>query len=110
MKRTLSLFRYTLLRTVAALFVFELLVGLLAYALLMHPVLDKRAQTFAQQLLQNSASLSTSVTRVSAAPLDAGPSYLPFIICWRNSLKVSQGKRLRCIDSPIQRRIIGCVG
>lgn len=78
MKRTLSLFRYTLLRTVAALFVFELLVGLLAYALLMHPVLDKRAQTFAQQLLQNSASLSTSVTRVSAAPLDAGPSYLPF--------------------------------
>jgi two-component system, OmpR family, osmolarity sensor histidine kinase EnvZ len=77
-KRTLSLFRYTLLRTVAALFVFELLVGVLAYALLLHPVLDKRAQSFAQQLLQNSASLPASVARASVAPPDGGRSYLPF--------------------------------
>ena len=78
MSHTPNLFRYTLLRTVAALFIFELLVGVLAYALLLHPVLDKRAQSFAQQLLQNSASLSTSVTRIKTAPPDAGRSYLPF--------------------------------
>lgn len=78
MSHTPNLFRYTLLRTVAALFILELLVGVLAYALLLHPVLDKRAQSFAQQLLQNSASLSTSVTRIKTAPPDAGHSYLPF--------------------------------
>ena len=36
-----SVFRYTLLRIVAAIFVFEIVVGLMAYVFLMLPLTEK---------------------------------------------------------------------
>ncbi len=76
MKRTTSLFRYTLMRTAAALLLFELLVGVLAYILLMSPVLDKLAQNFAQQIVLPAQGNGITHTRIQ--PADGGHSWLPF--------------------------------
>lgn len=78
MNSAVTLFRFTLVRTLAALFFFELLVGFLAYTLLMSPVLDKLAQNFAQQIVQNSSIHTESFTRVKTQPEDGGRSWLPF--------------------------------
>jgi two-component system osmolarity sensor histidine kinase EnvZ len=73
-----SIFRYALLRIVSTILLFELMVGGLAYFLLMLPVLENHARSFAEQLVTPQSSNPGNYHMESTPPADGGASWLPF--------------------------------
>lgn len=73
-----SIFRYTLLRVVVAIFVFELLVGALAFTFLMLPVLENHARNFAVQIDTPQSASLPHFTVQTEPPADGGRSWLPY--------------------------------
>lgn len=78
MSRPRSIFRHSLLRIIAAMFVFEVLVGGMAYIFLMLPVLENHAKNFAEQIVKTQTSTQQELFFLAEAPVDGGPSWLPF--------------------------------
>jgi two-component system osmolarity sensor histidine kinase EnvZ len=102
---TRSLFRHTLTRVVLALLAFELLVGMLAFWLLMLPVLRAHAHGVAvdvQATLQDSAQLPRGFVRVTQIPADGGPSLLPFNLVFGQELQAALGQTVAVRVMPGQ--------
>ena len=78
MSRPRTIFRYSLLRIIAAMFIFEILVGSLAYIFLMLPVLENHAKNFAEQIVKPQANTLAELSFLADAPADGGRSWLPF--------------------------------
>ena len=78
MSRPRTIFRYSLLRIIAAMFIFEILVGSLAYIFLMLPVLENHAKNFAEQIVKPQANTLAELSLLADAPADGGRSWLPF--------------------------------
>lgn len=78
MSRPRTIFRFSLLRIVAAMFIFEILVGSLAYVFLMLPVLENHAKNFAEQIVTPRANTLAELSFLADAPADGGRSWLPF--------------------------------
>jgi two-component system osmolarity sensor histidine kinase EnvZ len=91
---TSSLFRHTLTRVVVALLAFEVLVGILAFWLLMLPVLRAHAHRVAvdvQATLNEGAPLAQGFVRHVQPPTDGGPSLLPFNLVFGHELQAVLG-------------------
>jgi two-component system, OmpR family, osmolarity sensor histidine kinase EnvZ len=73
-----SIFHYALLRIVSAILLFELMVGGLAFFLLMLPVLENHALNFAEQLVTPQSASIRNYRLESRPPADGGASWLPF--------------------------------
>ena len=72
MSRPRTIFRFSLLRIVAAMFIFEILVGSLAYIFLMLPVLENHAKNFAEQIVKPQANTLAELSFLADAPADGG--------------------------------------
>ena len=92
MSRQRSIFRYSLLRIVAAMLIFELLVGGLAFTLLMLPVLENHAKNFAEQIINTHAGGFANVTIQAESPVDDGQSFLPFNLLLARDLQQLSGQ------------------
>lgn len=78
MARSRTIFRHSLLRIIVAMFIFEILVGSLAYIFLMLPVLENHARNFAQQISKPQADTYVGFSQHVKPPADGGQSWLPF--------------------------------
>lgn len=73
-----TIFRYSLLRIVAAMFIFEIVVGLMAFAFLLLPVLQNHARNFAEQINLSQLNAQPELVFDTRPPADGGKSWLPF--------------------------------
>ena len=93
--RSHSLFRHTLMRVLVALLAFELLVGALAFWLLMLPVLRSHAQSVVQDVraaLLHDSALPPGFLAAAQPVADGGPSIRPFNIVLALELQTAFGK------------------
>lgn len=93
--RSHSLFRHTLVRVLVALLAFELLVGALAFWLLMLPVLRSHAQSVVQDVRAarlHGAPLPPGFLAAAQPVADGGPSSLPFNIVLEQELQTAFGQ------------------
>ena len=89
--RPSSIFKYSLMRIVAAMFVFELLVIGLAFFFLMLPVLQNHAKNFATQIVNPLPSPQKKFTLQTKQPRDGGSSWLPFNLLLARDLQQLSG-------------------
>jgi len=87
-----SIFRYSLLRIVVAMFIFELLLASFAFLLLMLPILQNHSKDFAALILNRQISPENKFSLQTEAPEDGGPSWLPFNLILANDLQQFTGQ------------------
>lgn len=90
-KRTKSLFSFALLRIIAAIFIFEIVVGMMAYFFLMLPVLHNHAKSFATQISHSSSQNIAGTELLDSLPVDGGPSWLPFNLMLGTEIQLHTG-------------------
>jgi len=87
-----SIFRHSLLRIITAMFIFEILVGSLAYFFLMLPVLENHAKNFAEQIVKAQATAQPELYFLAEAPADSGRSWLPFNLLLEQNIQRLTGQ------------------